>query len=110
MSIFAVSSLLTAILTVALGSLVWLKNPRRELNKSWWLVSLSVFLWTLGLFGASTTSSALIALFWQRILWTAPMHIVTVLIILFSGLAGKKRIILGLAGAIILHLLFNISV
>jgi hypothetical protein len=45
--------------------------------------------------------------FWQRFLWTTPMHIITVLIILFSGLAGKKFIIFGLAGAIILHALFN---
>jgi hypothetical protein len=45
--------------------------------------------------------------FWQRFLWTTPMHIITVLVILFSGLAGKKFIIFGLAGAIILHALFN---
>jgi len=47
------------------------------------------------------------SIFWQRFLWTVPMHIITVLVILFSGLAGKKWIILGLAGAIILHALFN---
>lgn len=45
--------------------------------------------------------------FWQRFLWTVPMHIITVLVILFAGLAGKKWIVLGLAGAIILHTLFN---
>ena len=47
------------------------------------------------------------SIFWQRFLWTVPMHIITVLVILFSGLTGKKFIILGLAGAIILHALFN---
>lgn len=45
--------------------------------------------------------------FWQRCLLVTPMHIVTVLVILFSGLAGKKWIILGLGVAIILHALFN---
>ena len=56
--------------------------------------------------------------FWQRFLWTVPMHIITVLIMVFAGLAGKKVypaqkffgagwIILGLAGAIVLHTLFN---
>ena len=47
------------------------------------------------------------SIFWQRFLWTVPMHIITALVILFSGLAGKKFIILGLTGAIILHALFN---
>lgn len=45
--------------------------------------------------------------FWQRFLWTVPMHIITILIILFSGIAGKKLIIFGLIAAIITHLLFN---
>jgi len=75
MTTFAISSLLTAILTAALGAFVWLKNPRRKLNKSWLLVSLSVFLWTLGLFGASTTSSAVMAFFWQRILYIGTIFI-----------------------------------
>ncbi|MDP3245051.1 MAG: PrsW family glutamic-type intramembrane protease [bacterium] len=48
-----------------------------------------------------------LSIFWQRFLWTVPMHIITVLVILFSGLAGKKFVIFGLAGAIILHALFN---
>lgn len=47
------------------------------------------------------------SIFWQRFLWTVPMHIITILIILFSGLIGKKFIIFGLIGGIILHLLFN---
>jgi len=60
-------------------------------------------------------------IFWQRFLYTVPMHIITVLIILFFGVLGKKIIprpkILawgfigfGLAIAIILHSLFNIIV
>lgn len=47
------------------------------------------------------------SVFWQRIFWTVPMHIFTVLIIVFSGLASKKFLIFGLAGAIISHVLFN---
>lgn len=58
------------------------------------------------------------SIFWQRFLWTVPMHIIMVLVMVFAGLAGKKVypaqkffgtgwIILGLAGAIILHTLFN---
>lgn len=47
------------------------------------------------------------SILWQRFIWTVPMHIITVLVILFSGLAGRKWIVLGLIGAIILHTLFN---
>ena len=47
------------------------------------------------------------SIFWQRFLWTVPMHIITVLVILFSGLAGRVFLIFGLVGAVILHALFN---
>ena len=47
------------------------------------------------------------AVLWQRFFLTMPMHIITVLVILFSGLKSKKYIILGTLGAIIIHLLFN---
>jgi len=45
--------------------------------------------------------------FWQRFLWTVPMHIITILVMVFAGLARKWFLIFGLAGAIILHALFN---
>ena len=47
------------------------------------------------------------SIFWQRFLWTVPMHIVTVLIMVLSGWKSKKFLILGLLLAIILHLWFN---
>ncbi|MEA3399224.1 MAG: PrsW family glutamic-type intramembrane protease [Patescibacteria group bacterium] len=50
------------------------------------------------------------SIFWQRFLWTTPMHIITVLVMVFAGLAGKRWIVLGLGGAIILHVLFNVTV
>ena len=45
--------------------------------------------------------------FWQRILWTVPMHIITVLVMVFSGLTAKRFLIFGFIGAVILHMLFN---
>lgn len=44
---------------------------------------------------------------WQRFFLTGPMHIITVLVIILSGLKSKRYIVLGLFGAIIIHLLFN---
>lgn len=47
------------------------------------------------------------SIFWQRFLWTMPMHIITVLVMVFASLARKPFLIFGLVGAIILHALFN---
>ncbi|HDH31488.1 MAG TPA: PrsW family intramembrane metalloprotease [Candidatus Wolfebacteria bacterium] len=47
------------------------------------------------------------SIFWQRFLWTVPMHIITVLVILLPAFKNRKMIILGIIGAIIIHLLFN---
>lgn len=47
------------------------------------------------------------SIFWQRILWTVPMHIITVLVMVFAGLVRKWFLIFGLVGAIFLHTLFN---
>ena len=47
------------------------------------------------------------SVFLQRILWTVPMHIITVLVMVFSGLTAKRFLIFGFIGAVILHILFN---
>lgn len=47
------------------------------------------------------------SVFWQRFLWTVPMHIITVLVMVFAGSVKKWVLIFGLTGAIILHALFN---
>lgn len=46
-------------------------------------------------------------MFWLRFAYTVPMHVATTLVILFSGLAGKKWLIFGIVGATMLHILFN---
>jgi len=48
-----------------------------------------------------------LSVFWQRFLWTVPMHVITVSVMVFAGMIKKRFLILGLVGAIILHLLFN---
>lgn len=48
------------------------------------------------------------SVFWQRILLTVPMHVITVLIMILFAFKNKKWIVLGLACSIILHLGFNL--
>jgi len=50
------------------------------------------------------------SVFWQRFLWTVPMHIITVLLMVFAGLANRIFFIFGFVGAVILHALFNLLV
>lgn len=44
----------------------------------------------------------------QRFLWTIPMHIITVLLMVLTGLIKKGYLIFGFIGALILHALFNL--
>jgi len=47
------------------------------------------------------------SVFWQRFLLTVPMHISTVLVMVFAGIGRKWFLIFGFIGAVILHSLFN---
>jgi hypothetical protein len=46
----------------------------------------------------------------QRLLLTIPLHTVTMLIILFSGMKKKALLPLGIIAAMLLHYFFNLSV
>lgn len=47
------------------------------------------------------------SVFWERFLWTVPMHIITVLVMVIFGLMGRWFLIFGFFGAVILHIWFN---
>lgn len=69
MNAFAISSLLTAIVTLLLGLFVLLGNRRKRLNQVWLLVSISVTLWIIGLLGSVLSNNESQALIWQRVLY-----------------------------------------
>jgi len=46
-------------------------------------------------------------LFWQRIALTVPMHMVTMLVMVYFGSLGKKYLVIGVIAASLLHLAFN---
>jgi len=89
MSLFAISCLITAILTAILGLLTLLKNPKDKINQSWFFVSVGVFLWTIGLFGTVVVSSQESALFWQRILYIGTI-IIPILFFRFCTILLKR--------------------
>lgn len=47
------------------------------------------------------------SIFWQRMIWTVPMHMTTVLIIVFSGMKDRTYVLVGTVVATIVHLLYN---
>lgn len=47
------------------------------------------------------------SVFWQRLILTTPLHIITALVILLPALKNKFFILIGLFAAIAIHLLFN---
>jgi len=51
-----------------------------------------------------------LSIFWQRLLWTVPMHIFTVLIILYFSLLNKKLAIVGWVASLLVHLFFNLAI
>ena len=67
MNNFALSCLVTAFLTLILGFFV--VTHKGKLNKLWFRCSVSIFLWTIGLFGSVYFDSSSLALMSQRILY-----------------------------------------
>lgn len=68
MLIFALAGILTGIFCLIFGLFVYSKNPRREINQIFGLMSLSIILWGFGygMWQLSQTKEA--ALFWVKVL------------------------------------------
>jgi len=113
MSLFAISCLVTAVLTVVLGLLTLFKKPRDKINRSWFLVSCAVFLWTIGLFGTAVVDNREIALFCQRILYIGtiliPILFFNFTIIILKREGRERKIFYGgcILAVIFLMLLFS---
>ena len=68
MTFFAISCLLTSILSLFLGVLVFFKGRKILLNKVWFAMSLFVSSWSFALFKVITSQDLNSAFFWQSIL------------------------------------------
>ncbi len=113
MSLFAISCLVTAVLTAILGFLTLFKNPSDRINRSWFLVSCAVFLWTIGLFGTVVANSSWIALFFQRVLYIGtvliPILFFNFAIIILKREGRERRVFYGgcVLAIVFLILLFS---
>ena len=73
--IYAISSLITAVLSIALGLFVVIKNYKEKQNQVWFLTSVAIFVWTLGLFWTFVAKNSETALLWQKILYVGTIFI-----------------------------------
>jgi hypothetical protein len=48
-----------------------------------------------------------LSVFFERLLWVTPMHVLTVILMTLTGLASRWLLVFGLVAAIVLHALYN---
>ena len=75
MSIFALSCFIIGVLAGFTGLFVLLKGMKEKLNKSWFLLNLSILVWIEGLGATMVVADAISALFWQKVLYIGTIFI-----------------------------------
>jgi len=68
LTLFQVSTLITASVSLSLGLFVYFSGEKTRLNLSWLLTSIFISLWSIGLFGVVFVEDIRIAWFWQYVL------------------------------------------
>ncbi len=75
MNLFSVSSIIIFFASLGLGLIIYADNRKSKLNHSWFLVSVVIALWGLGLWGVTNSLSEKNALLWQYFLDAAGVFI-----------------------------------
>jgi len=104
--VYTITALITALGTTFLGCLVYFRNRKGKVNKSYALISLSVAIWSYGLFFCFV-SSGISALYWARFLHIGaifiPITFFYFVLTLLKIVNQKKKILtLGLIASLIL--------
>jgi len=68
LTLFQVSTLITAFVSLFLGLFVFFSGEKTKLNLSWLLTSIFISLWSIGLFGVVFSTNMGTAWFWQYVL------------------------------------------
>jgi signal transduction histidine kinase len=112
---FTIASLITAIISISLGIFVYLKNTKSAINRSWFTLSLSVSIWSFGIFAMHNSPDNAHALFWARFFYAGSIFVPsTFLHVIFcvSGInlyARNKKIIIGSYLISVILLIFNFT-
>ena len=94
MNLFAVSSLVTATVSLASGLFVYLKNRKRFLNKIFALFMFSIAVWSFGLANLAVAPNEFKGLFWDRFLYFGSLFIPSLFFhftLTFLGLQKERK-------------------
>ncbi|MGB7573783.1 MAG: ATP-binding protein [Thermodesulfobacteriota bacterium] len=72
---YAISLAITGTLSLSLGIFVYLRNRQSSVNKVWFLLSLSISLWSWGMFGRDVSTEKTTALFFVRLCYVGSIFI-----------------------------------
>jgi hypothetical protein len=112
---FTIASLITAIVSFSLGIFVYLKNTKSAVNKSWFILSLSVSIWSFGIFALHNSPDEAHALFWIRFMYCGAIFIPSSFLHLIFNVSGitryarNKKIILATYIISIIFLILNFT-
>ena len=88
---FTTASLITAIISFILGIFVYLKNTKSAVNRTWLAFSLSVSIWSFGVFSMHNSPDKSHALFWIRIMYIGASFVPSSYLHFIFSLLGKDR-------------------
>jgi len=75
MNIFPLTSIFVGILSLSFGIFVFLQGRKEKLNRSWFLFTLSIGIWSIGLGMTMIVNEKSSALFWQKVLYIGTIFI-----------------------------------
>jgi two-component system NtrC family sensor kinase len=111
--IFIISSLLISILSVSLGSFVWIKDIKRNLNRAFFLMNLSIGIWSFGLFMKTIATNKAEALLWTKFFYIGAILLPIFYSYFIATFLGTnrftKRILYGFSFLCCAFLFFNFT-
>ena len=88
---FTTASLITSIISFFLGIFVYLKNTKSVVNRSWLILSLSVSIWSFGIFALHNSPDKTHALFWTRFMYFGAIFLGSSFLHLSFSISGINR-------------------
>jgi len=92
------SCILVAVTSIVVGCFVFLKNTRAPVNRTWFVLTLSIGMWSFGYAMTLASSNMQEAMFWNRIVYTGAIFIPSTflhfVLTLLNLTSHKKKLIL----------------
>ena len=91
MNLFEISSAIVFFSSLGFGLYVYSRNRQSKLNKSWFAFSASVAIWSVSLYGVTSSSTSSQAMIWQYFLDVAGIFVPILYFYFISNLLGLKN-------------------